>query len=156
PSPDHRHVLAVAAYRLTALAASVSRFVRVEFVRRAFCMRRLSTLARDLALFAAIHRRETTIAAPTAVLHVAARLDRRVALAFEAKKTNAGATSSGCPGRSIGVAAPCFAASFAFLSATFNGVHIGPGATQLTRICFSTRLCASDFVKAWIAPLVAA
>jgi hypothetical protein len=36
----------------------------------------------------------------------------------------------------------------------FSGVHTGPGATQFTRIFFSTRFCASDFVNAWIAPFV--
>jgi hypothetical protein len=36
-----------------------------------------------------------------------------------------------------------------------SGVQIGPGATQFARIFFSTKFCASDFVNAWMAPLVA-
>jgi len=36
-----------------------------------------------------------------------------------------------------------------------NGVQIGPGATQFTRIFRPTRFWASDFVNAWIAPFVA-
>jgi hypothetical protein len=80
-SSDHRHMLPIAADGLAALAAGVSRFVRIEFVRGALCMRRFPTLARDLALLAAIHRRETTVASPTATaLHVTVRRDRCVTL----------------------------------------------------------------------------
>jgi hypothetical protein len=61
---DHRHVLAIAAHGLSALAARVARFVGIEFVRGALCVRGLSTLARDLALLTPIHGRETTIAPP--------------------------------------------------------------------------------------------
>jgi hypothetical protein len=68
---------------------------------------------------------------------------------FEAKKTNAGAISSGCAGRFIGVLRPNSETSFGVrLSDGFSGVHTGPGATQLTRMPLSIRFCASDFVKA--------
>ena len=50
---------------------------------------------------------------------------------------------------------PNFATSSAGLSAGLSGVHTGPGATALTRMPRSSRLLASDLVKAWIAPLVA-
>ncbi len=59
------------------------------------------------------------------------------------------------PGRFIGVLAPCWAA-FSALVEGMNGVQIGPGATQLTRTLRWTRPCASDLVRAWMAPLVAA
>src|SRR3954454_8237560 len=74
---------------------------------------------------------------------------------FDAKNTYAGATSSGCPGRDIGVSAPCFAAFFAGLSTTLSGVQIGPGETAFTRIFRSTRFWARDLVNAWMAPFVA-
>ena len=72
--------------------------------------------------------------------------------AFEAKNTYAGAISSGCAGRPIGVSAPNSDTSSGFWATTFSGVHTGPGATQFTRMPRSTRFCASDFVNAWIAP----
>ena len=75
--------------------------------------------------------------------------------ALDPKNTNAGATSSGCAGRCIGCDAPNSRTSPASRSAGFSGVHTGPGATQFTRIPRCTRLCASDFVNAWMAPFVA-
>jgi hypothetical protein len=41
------------------------------------------------------------------------------------------------------------------LSDGLSGVHTGPGETQLTRMPRETSDCASDLVKAWMAPLVA-
>lgn len=76
--------------------------------------------------------------------------------ALLAKNTNAGATSSGCPGRFMGVSAPCLATFSAGLDAGCSGVHMGPGETQLTLMPRSMRFCARDFVKAWIAPFVEA
>ena len=75
--------------------------------------------------------------------------------ALDAKKTKAGAISSGWAGRFMGVSAPCMATSSGALSATLSGVQTGPGDTQLTRIFLSTRFFARALVKAWIAPLVA-
>ena len=77
------------------------------------------------------------------------------AVTGEARNTNAGEISSGCAGRPMSLSCPNFATSCAGLSAGLSGVHTGPGATQLTRIPRSSRLLASDLVKAWIAPLVA-
>src|SRR2546429_3539860 len=59
---DGRHVVAIAADGNTALAARVARFRRIELVRRTFGMRRLATLAGDLALLRSIHRSESTVA----------------------------------------------------------------------------------------------
>ena len=56
----------------------------------------------------------------------------------------------------MSVSWPNFATSSGGLSAGFSGVHTGPGATALTRMPLPTRLEASDFVNAWIAPLVVA
>jgi hypothetical protein len=77
PPADHRHVFAIATHGLTTLPPGVARFIGVEFVRGALRMRRLPTLARDLALLAAIHRREAPIAPSTnaaTALHVVARV----------------------------------------------------------------------------------
>ena len=78
--------------------------------------------------------------------------------ASEARKTYAGAISSGCAGRSSGVFLPNCAtfSRDAPLSAALSGVQTGPGATQLTRMPRLTRFCASVFVSVWIAPLVVA
>ena len=66
-----------------------------------------------------------------------------------------GATSFGCPGRFIGVFAPnCFTSSAEKVDG-INGVQIGPGATPLTRMPSPASFCASDRVKATMAPLVA-
>jgi|GEM_PF-2976064 len=54
----------------------------------------------------------------------------------------------------MGVSLPNFATFSGSWSAGFNGVQTGPGATPFTRIPFSTRFCARDFVNAWIAPFV--
>ena len=59
---DRRHVLAVPAHCHAALAAGFARFAGIEFVRRALGVRRLATLAGDLLLLVAIHRREAAIA----------------------------------------------------------------------------------------------
>ena len=67
--------------------------------------------------------------------------------AFDAKNTNAGAISSGCAGLFMGVSAPN-GDLLGGLSDGFSGVQTGPGETQFTRICLSTRFCASDFVNA--------
>ena len=77
--------------------------------------------------------------------------------AFEARKTYAGASSSGCAARFIGLSAPNLPAFSAVspLSDGLSGVHTGPGATALTRIPRSSRSIASDFVKALTAPFVA-
>src|SRR5678810_751439 len=60
-----RHVLAVPAHSHAAFAAGLSGFARVEFVGGALRVCCLSALARDLALFAAIHRRKAAITAGT-------------------------------------------------------------------------------------------
>ena len=49
------------------ISARVARFVGIEFVRGALRVSGLAALARDLALLAAIHRREATIAASTPI-----------------------------------------------------------------------------------------
>jgi len=46
--------------------------------------------------------------------------------------TNAGAISSGCAARPMGVCAPNCATALASLSAGFSGVRTGPGAIALT------------------------
>src|SRR5262249_29391185 len=73
--------------------------------------------------------------------------------ASEAKKTNAGATSSGWAGRPCGTHWPCLETRSGSIVLGMNGVHTGPGDTQLTRMPFCARLWASDLVKAWMAPL---
>jgi hypothetical protein len=64
---DHGHVLAVATDCLAAFASGVARFVGIEFVRGALRVRGLTSFARDFALLASIHGRESTITASTAV-----------------------------------------------------------------------------------------
>src|SRR5579885_3734415 len=59
---DGRHVLAIPAHGNAALAARLAGFARVEFVRGALCVRRLSALARDLFLLVAIHGRKAAVA----------------------------------------------------------------------------------------------
>jgi hypothetical protein len=78
---DHGHVVAIATHGLATLAACIARFIGIEFVRGALGVSGLAAFARDLALLAAIHRREATIAASTgAALHVAARVASLFAL----------------------------------------------------------------------------
>ena len=77
------------------------------------------------------------------------------AVTGDARNTYAGEISSGCAGRPMSLSLPKSATSSAGLSAGLSGVHTGPGATQFTRMPRSSRLLASDSVKAWIAPLVA-
>ena len=72
-----------------------------------------------------------------------------------ARNTMHGATSFGWPARFIGVLAPCLATLSGSNEAGIRGVQIGPGATALTLIPFSTSACESDRVMATIAPLVA-
>src|SRR5690606_22658777 len=61
--PDLRHVLAVLAHHLTALAAGRTGLLGVEFVRRALLVRRPAALARDLSLLLRLHPREATASA---------------------------------------------------------------------------------------------
>ena len=56
----------------------------------------------------------------------------------------------------MSLSCPNFATLSAAWSAGLSGVHTGPGATAFTRMPRSSRLLASDLVKAWIAPFVAA
>src|SRR6185437_6827579 len=62
---DGCHVLAVPTHRHAALAARLAGFAGIEFVRGAFGVRRTATLARDLALLRAVHRREAAVAPRT-------------------------------------------------------------------------------------------
>ena len=71
-----------------------------------------------------------------------------------ARNTKAGAISSGCAGRFIGVSLPNFETRSASLSAGLSGVQTGPGATALTRMPLSIRCVASERTKAWMPPLV--
>ena len=64
------------------------------------------------------------------------------------------ATSSGWPARFIGTSAPNFATLSGGKVDGISGVQIGPGATPLTRMPFSTSACDSERVKATMAPLV--
>jgi hypothetical protein len=77
--------------------------------------------------------------------------------AFDARNTYAGASSSGCAGRPIGLFAPNFATPSGGKPSSdgFSGVQTGPGATALTRMPRSMSDCASVFVNALIAPFVA-
>ena len=72
-----------------------------------------------------------------------------------ARNTKHGATSFGCPARFIGALLPCLAVFSASNEAGIRGVQIGPGATALTRMPFSTSSWDSERVKATMAPLVA-
>ena len=67
---------------------------------------------------------------------------------LDARKTYAGASSSGCAGRPIVTSFPNFATSLAGFADGLSGVHTGPGATALTRIPLSASICASVFVNA--------
>ena len=62
---DRGHVLAIAAHGDATFASRFARFARVEFVRGALGMRRLSTLARDFLLLRAVHRCESAVAPRT-------------------------------------------------------------------------------------------
>ena len=73
----------------------------------------------------------------------------------EARKTYAGATSSGCAGRRNAVFSPNCGIFSAGRSAGLSGVHVGPGATAFTRMPFSATFVASALVNALSAPLVA-
>src|SRR6185503_7596574 len=79
-TPDHRHVIAVPAHRLSALTACFARFVGIEFVRGSFCVRGLAALAGDLALLATVHRGETAVAPATTAALRATRVVRDVAI----------------------------------------------------------------------------
>jgi hypothetical protein len=58
---DFRHVLAVRAYCLTAFAARLARFLRVELMSGTLLMRGSSTLAGNFTLTFLIHRSKSTI-----------------------------------------------------------------------------------------------
>src|SRR5947209_4641459 len=73
----------------------------------------------------------------------------------DARKTYAGATSSGCAGRRNAVLLPNSLIFSPGRSAGFSGVHVGPGATAFTRMPRSARFVASAIVKALSAPFVA-
>src|SRR5690242_4162681 len=59
---DGCHVLAIAAHCDAAFATCFTRLARIELMRGTLGVGGLATLARDLALFASIHRREAAIA----------------------------------------------------------------------------------------------
>jgi hypothetical protein len=59
---DGRHMRPIAAHDLSALATRGAGLVGGEFVGAPLGVRRLSTLASDLALLRSVHRRETAAA----------------------------------------------------------------------------------------------
>src|SRR5579884_3331894 len=67
-----------------------------------------------------------------------------------------GANSAGCPARPSGTFSPNDVTFSAGIVDGISGVHIGPGATLLTRIPFSPSSCARLAEKLAIAALVAA
>ena len=79
-----------------------------------------------------------------------------VARLGEARKTNAVATSAGCPARPSGVSSPNDAILSSGIVAGISGVQIGPGATELTRMPFSATDCARPRVKFTMPALVVA
>ena len=78
----------------------------------------------------------------------------------QARKRNEGATSFGWPGRFIGTFAPKLLTLAAEKVEGISGVQIGPGATPLTRMPFSTsafangraRVLAGAFLMRGLAP----
>ena len=65
-----------------------------------------------------------------------------------ARKTYAGATSEGCPGRCSRVSLPNSATRVRVNDAGMSGVQIGPGATAFTRMPRSASDLASENVSA--------
>src|SRR5215203_4009129 len=73
----------------------------------------------------------------------------------EAKKTKAGESSTGWPGRPIGDCPPNWETVSPSIEAGMIGVHTGPGATQLARSPYCTTSWANPSVKVTMEPLVA-
>jgi len=73
---DRRHMTAILADHLATLPSRFARLVRREFMRRALCMGRTATLARDLALPHGIHGRESPIAPSVRVAGHRSKLPR--------------------------------------------------------------------------------
>ena len=82
------------------------------------------------------------------------RLPRNIRGVIAREKNHAAATSSGCPGRFIGVSLPNISTFSAGYDAGISGVQIGPGATAFTRMPRPTIEFESARVNETIAPLV--
>ena len=67
-----------------------------------------------------------------------------------------GASSAGWAARPMGDCCPKDSIISSGMVAGISGVHTGPGATEFTRMPFSTRFWPSALVKLTIAPLEAA
>src|SRR5690606_40435491 len=82
--------------------------------------------------------------------------ETKLASDVEARKTNAGATSAGCPARPSGVSCPNFSIFSSGWVAGCSGVQIGPGATAFTRMPRGPSSAARLTVRLLIAAFVAA
>ena len=71
-----------------------------------------------------------------------------------AKNATEVATSKGCPARPSGTFVPKYFESSPVMLDMIRGVHMGPGATPLTRIFFLAKANAKDLVNETIAPFV--